>query len=99
MPEREVMTGTVPFAVRGPRVRDRAGKGAERGRIDVEPAEAPPGPLGRKQRRSGAQKEIQHEIAVLGYILERIGNQPVGLTVGCKVRSSRRLPRMEFTEA
>jgi hypothetical protein len=32
--------------------------------------------LRRKQRRPEAQKDIQHEIAAAGYILERIGNQP-----------------------
>ena len=68
-------------------------------RVDVEPPKAPPGPLGGEQRRPRAQKEIQHEIAVPGHILDRIGNQPVGLTVGCKARSSRRLPRIELTEA
>ena len=36
---------------------------------------------------------------MLRHILDRIGNQPVGLTVGCKARSSRRLPRMEFTDS
>jgi hypothetical protein len=69
------------------------------GRIDVEPAEAPSRPLGREQRRSGAQKEIQYEIAVPGYVLERIGNQPRRLDGRIKVRSSPRLPRIEFTEA
>src|SRR6516165_9130389 len=45
-------------------------------RIDVEPAEAPPGPLRCHECRSGAQKEIKHKIAVPRHILDRIGNQP-----------------------
>src|SRR5258706_3276579 len=46
------------------------------GRINLEPAEAPPGPLGCHERRSGAQKKIKHEIATPRHILDRIGNQP-----------------------
>jgi len=45
------------------------------GRIDIEPAEAPPGPLGCHERGSRAQKKIKHQIAAPGHILDRIGNQ------------------------
>jgi hypothetical protein len=40
------------------------------GWIDVEPAEAPSGSLGRKQRRPRAQEDIQHKIAVPGDVLD-----------------------------
>src|SRR6516225_746486 len=46
------------------------------GRIDIESTENPPGPLRCHECRPGAQKEIQHEIAVPCDVLDRIGHQP-----------------------
>jgi len=39
-------------------------------------SEAPPGPFGCHERRSGARIKIKHEIATPSHILDRIGNQP-----------------------
>ncbi len=62
----------------------------------------------RRQRRAGRDEAWAHHVAIT--VLEIIARQmpllcrhvfllPVGLTVGCKDRSSRRLPRREFTDA
>jgi hypothetical protein len=57
------------------------GRNIDMGRINVEPTEAPSGPLGCHERRSGAQKKIKHEIATPRHILDRIGNQPRWLVI------------------
>ena len=69
------------------------------GRIDVEAAKAAPGPLRRDQRRARAEEDVEHQLAATGHVLDRIGDQALGFTVGCSARSSRRLPAIEFTEA
>ena len=69
------------------------------GRIDVEAAEAPPGPLCCNERGARSEEEIEHEVAAPRHVLDRVGDQPVGLTVGCRARSSRRLPAIELTDA
>src|SRR3954466_11586410 len=43
--------------------------------IDVEPTESSPGPLGCQECRSGAQEEVENEIAAPRYVLNRIGHQ------------------------
>src|SRR5262249_12621692 len=48
-------------------------------RIAVEPTQTPPGPLGCRERRSEAKKEIKHKITVPRYALDRIGNHPLRL--------------------
>ncbi len=45
-------------------------------RIDVEPTEATPSPLGRHERGSGSEEEIEHEIASSRHIQDRIGDEP-----------------------
>ena len=44
-------------------------------------SQAPPGPPGCHERRSGAQKKIKPEIATPRHILDRIGNQPRRLVI------------------
>src|SRR5258706_10061394 len=52
------------------------------GRIDVEPTEAPTGPFGCQERRSGAQEEIEHEIAAPRHIQDSVGDKPRRLDRG-----------------
>jgi hypothetical protein len=53
LPEREIMTGIGPLAVRCPRVRDRVGEGSERIRFSSAALRAPVNSPGRRPRARG----------------------------------------------
>jgi hypothetical protein len=54
------------------------------GRIDVQPAEAPPGPLGCHERRSGAQKKVKHRrMQGKSRLLSRFNRLFCGITGKC----------------
>ena len=59
-------------------------------RIDFDRAGLAADPFGREKRRAGAAESVEHDMVAASAILDRIGDQCTGLTVGCARRSSMR---------